>query len=189
MRYLTRQLIAIAAAFALVLPLPARAEEYGARSDSNGEEIGQLLIGLAVFGIAAHVLAQASKRNKEDDTPAPAPTARRPAPQQPFHPGFTRSEPGFSPDSSRGFSPASPRGFSPAAPAALPRLPSSCAVSFETLRGAPVRIVDQDCLARRFAQTSQLPASCNRTIRIVGGVARGFDVRCLQDEGYRFSAR
>ncbi|MGZ9809258.1 hypothetical protein ACXN5S_02225 [Pseudoroseicyclus sp. H15] len=174
MRPLKRHLAAAAAALALAVPAPASAE-------TDPEAVVKFLAGVAIVGIAAHALSQ-SDRDDEDDGP-------RVNLDRPGMPHFADRTPGFAPQAHE----PTPRPFHPgpapqANPGAAYLLPTSCIATYDTAQGVG-RMMDGDCLSLRYDNFRRLPISCAKTVRTFGGFASGFDIPCLREEGYGFSAR
>lgn len=79
-------------------------------------------------------------------------------------------------------------------PRALPQranrklLPGDCLRSADTRQGR-VRYFAQRCLERNFRHADRLPQDCAIRLRGQSRHKRGYDARCLRDEGYQLARR
>ncbi|WP_373355242.1 hypothetical protein [Pseudoroseicyclus sp. CXY001] len=206
---LTRTFAAAAAALSLAVPLPAQAQNVvRPAEEAQGNETGQLLIGLAVLGIAAHVLSRANHDRRDGDQanagPRPAPVIDRGRGDgRPAGQGFPGQGHGNVNSPGGGFGNGNGNGhglghggvnpgFAPGGPAITPAtgamLPRYCLRSYPTQTGN-LMLLDGDCVSANYAFANRLPMTCAAAVQTGSGFASGFDVPCLRAEGYRLSAR
>ena len=80
------------------------------------------------------------------------------------------------------------------APRPLPRevrrklLPGDCLRSYETWDGRQ-RVFSDRCLIENYSHARSLPRACKVSFRVRGELRRGYDARCLRDEGYQLARR
>ena len=65
-------------------------------------------------------------------------------------------------------------------------LPGQCLRSFDTRRGTVV-MFGKRCLENNYRFASRLPQFCAQRVKTRNGKRRGYDARCLRQDGYRLS--
>ncbi len=68
-------------------------------------------------------------------------------------------------------------------------LPRSCLRTFETGHRNQIKVLGRECLNRTYGYTQKLPRTCAERVWSRRGARSGFNVHCLQQNGYRISRR
>ncbi|MBL4766615.1 MAG: hypothetical protein JKY94_02730 [Rhodobacteraceae bacterium] len=66
-------------------------------------------------------------------------------------------------------------------------LPRSCLRRFDLGHGEKTKVLARRCMFNTYEHTQNLPRACAERIWSPKGVRRGFNVRCLKQNGYRIS--
>jgi hypothetical protein len=92
------------------------------------------------------------------------------------------------------YTPQRPAYVEPIQPRPLPQkaqrklLPGDCLRSYNT-RDGRVRMFGQRCLQNQYRYVNRLPEHCAIRVRTSEGPRRGYEARCLRDQGYRLAHR
>lgn len=68
-------------------------------------------------------------------------------------------------------------------------LPGQCLVKVDVGRNNAVRMFGKRCLKRNFRFSHNLPQACAQRVWTDRGVRRGYNPRCLRQNGYRIAGR
>ncbi|KIN63102.1 hypothetical protein Z946_1965 [Sulfitobacter noctilucicola] len=137
------------------------------------------ILGVAVVGALIHQNRKKDKRHVEVQRPAPSyapPKHKQPVYKTPKHVKPTHKVPVYQ----------QPK------PRPLPQrvnrklLPQQCFRTYQTRKGR-VAMFAEGCLRRNFTAARHLPNQCQYVFRTPEGNRRGYEARCLRDQGYRLA--
>ena len=159
----------IATISAAAIGLTALGSTPAAAGDRENARALAAILGIAAVGAIIH--QQNKKDKKQVYSHRPAPVYQPPRQHAPAH---------------------NPPRYHAPQPRPLPKrvdrklLPQECFRTYDTRRGR-VAMFGSHCLQKNYQFANRLPQQCNLVVRTSQGDRRGYDARCLRDQGYRLA--